>query len=114
MSEPVVELAPSVTVTFWDSLAGGNQITDLTDGSGNSITSVTTDSFGEFPEFYGPAGLWRMAADGNGGAGPRRWVEATDMGDEITALVNGNVGLTPLGGIVPGECACGEVLQPSR
>lgn len=102
MSVMFVEIAGNTTVTFWDSLAGGNQITDLTDGNGNAISSVTTDSYGEFPEFYGPAGVWRMAADAFGGAGPRRWVQATDMGDELTGLNNDIAGLSPLGGVVTG------------
>jgi hypothetical protein len=97
VSQPV-ETSPSITVTFWDSLVGGNQIVDLTDASGNSISSVTTDAFGEFPEFYGPVGVWRMAADANGGNGPRRWVTASDMGDQVSGLVSQVTSLVPVTG----------------
>ena len=83
-----VDLAANVTITFWTALTGGSQITDLalnSDGT-SPVTSVTTDANGEIPAFYGPSGVWQMAADANGGSGPRRWVYASDMGNRLDVL----------------------------
>lgn len=86
--------AANVNVTFWTALSGGTQITDLeTYPGGSPITSVTTDANGEFPVFQGPAGTWIMAADANGGAGPRKWILAQDVGAELNILYNAVAGL---------------------
>jgi hypothetical protein len=76
------------TLQFWDSPAGGNQIVDLLDMLNTPITQVTADSLGEFPQVEGPDTVpetWMMWADGAGGAGPRRAVVATDVGDALNA-----------------------------
>jgi hypothetical protein len=82
--------APGATVTFWTALIGGSQYTDLQNTGGGAITSVVTDANGELPELFGPAGVWKMAADAGGGT--RRWVVASDFGDFLgavyTSLVN--------------------------
>jgi hypothetical protein len=70
---------PAAEVTFWDAATGGTQLTDLTELNGTPITSVTSDSVGEIPEFFGPDGILRMYADGNGGLGPRRVITANDL-----------------------------------
>lgn len=85
--------SPGATVTFWSALVGGTQYTDLQNTGFSPITSVTTDSNGEMPEFYGPSGIWRMAADAGGGT--RRWIVAQDFGDWLN-LVYGS--LVRLGG----------------
>jgi Putative Ig domain len=93
-----ITLAPSATVIFFNALTAGAQYTDLTGTAGNAITSVTSDANGEIPEFYGPVGIWKMAADGNGGAGPRRWMTASDMGDQVSGLVSQVTSLVPVTG----------------
>jgi hypothetical protein len=78
---------PSATLTFWGASSGGTQYTDLLDGTGNPVTSVTADSAGELPEIQGPdtaPETWYMWMDGNNGAGPRRKVIATDIGEALT------------------------------
>jgi hypothetical protein len=79
-----ISLAPSATVTFWNSLTGGSQYTDLQNLALGAITSVTSDANGELPVFYGPAGVFSMAADAGGGQ--RRWMFARDAGDFLTAI----------------------------
>lgn len=81
-----VDRAAGVAVTFYTALTGGTQITDLTTIGGGPITSVTTDSAGEIPEFYGPDSVIEMFADANGGLGPRRRIEAADMGEAVSLL----------------------------
>ena len=84
ISGTAVNIAPSTVITFWTALTGGSQYTDLQNTGGGAITSVTTDTAGELPEFFGPSGVWKMAADGGGGT--RRWVLASDSGDYLTAV----------------------------
>lgn len=96
-SGPYIALQSGVSVTFYTALTGGTQVTDLQNTSGGAITSVTTNSNGEIPEFYGPAGVAKLAADANGGSGPRRWITANDTGKtplwcDVTAPVFGAVG----------------------
>lgn len=95
-----VAQAAGATLTFWDALVGGSQYTaapmpggtddgtGLRDGTGTPISSVTCDSNGEIPDsLQGPDSVYRMAADGSGdGTGPRRWIEANDMGDDLVQL----------------------------
>jgi len=83
-------IVPSATITFWTARTGGTQITDLLDDLGTPITGATADSDdGEFPPIQGPdtdPETWYMWADGSGGAGPRRLVVATDIGDTINTM----------------------------
>jgi hypothetical protein len=80
----VISLAPAAVVTFWTALTGGSQYTDLQNTGGGAITSVTSDANGQVPAFVGPAGVFRMAADGGGGV--RRWITASDMGDYLNSV----------------------------
>jgi Putative Ig domain len=82
----VVDRAAGVTVIFFNALTGGSQVTDLTTVLGAPITSITTDSQGEIPEFYGPDSVVELYADANGGLGPRRRMMAVDMGDLLVTL----------------------------
>lgn len=80
---------PGGTIQFYDSRTGGTQYEDLTDLLGNTISSVSADEYGEYPQIIGPdrdPEVWVMWADGNGGAGPRRLIYATDAGDVINGL----------------------------
>lgn len=80
---------PSASITLWTDQSGGTQITDLLDAIGTPITSVVADSSGEFPQIQGPdtdPDTWFMWADGSGGAGPRRKVVATDVGDTLNGF----------------------------
>jgi hypothetical protein len=83
-------IVPSATITFWSARTGGTQYTDLLDDLGTPITGATADSStGEFPPIQGPdtdPDTWYMWADGSGGAGPRRLVVATDIGDTVSTL----------------------------
>jgi hypothetical protein len=82
---------PDATITFYDAQTGGTPITDLLDALDTPITSVAADDSGEFPQIQGPdtdPETWSMWADGNGGAGPRRLVVATDIGDAVTEVRN--------------------------
>jgi hypothetical protein len=83
-----VDRAAGVTVTFYNALTGGTQITDLTTSGGGPITSVVSDASGEIPEFFGPDSVLEMFADANGGLGPRRRVTAADLGDLTVAMYN--------------------------
>jgi hypothetical protein len=78
-------------VTFWDAWSGGTQYTDLLDDNGDAITSVTSSDgsslpLGTFPRFQGPDGVTYMWADA--GSGARFVMGATDLGDDVTALLN--------------------------
>jgi hypothetical protein len=82
---------PDASITFWTTLAGGtgDQYGDLLDALGTPITEAVADDDGEFPPVQGPDAnpdVWYMYADGAGGAGPRRIVLATDLGDAHNAL----------------------------
>lgn len=95
-----VSQSAGAVLTFWDSLTGGSQYTaaplpggvddgtGLLDSTGVPVSSVTCDSNGEIPDaIQGPDDTYRMAADGSGnGTGPRRWITANDMGDDLNAL----------------------------
>ena len=48
--------ASAATLTFFDAEVNGSQITDLQDGNGNAITSVSVPDTGDVPKFYGPDG----------------------------------------------------------
>lgn len=83
---------PSGSVTFWSANPGGTQYLDLLDAIDTPITEAVADSEdGEFQPIQGPdtaPETWYMWADGSGGAGPRRLVYATDMGDALNAINN--------------------------
>lgn len=72
------DLAPATaTLTAWDSLSGGTQLTDLTTSGGSPITVVTPDGVGRVL-FYGPDGytaaLWLEDSTGT------RWrIEPSDL-----------------------------------
>jgi hypothetical protein len=83
-----IDRAAGVTVTFYNALTGGIQITDLTTAGGGPITSVVSDASGEIPEFFGPDSVVEMFADANGGLGPRRRVTAADLGDLTVVMYN--------------------------
>jgi hypothetical protein len=81
-------ITPSAEITFYDAATAGNQYTDLLTADGTPITSVTSDTNGELPQFQGPdtdPETWQMWADGSGGAGPRRLMVATDIGTTLNA-----------------------------
>jgi hypothetical protein len=109
-SDGSVAQAAGATLTFWDSLTGGTQYTaapmpggtddgtGLLDGTNTPISSVTCDSNGEIPDaLQGPDGVYKMAADASGGGtGPRRWIEANDVGDDILQLLQDAAGIPAL------------------
>lgn len=86
-TDNVATLEPGVSVTCWNAATGGTQHTDLTDVDG--ITPIpggtlTTDSTGALPEFFGPDGVRSLYLDANAGGGPRRRTLATDIGEDLT------------------------------
>lgn len=95
----VATLQVGVTVTCWNAISGGTQITDLTEPDGATpIPSgqLTTDTNGSLPEFMGPDGVTWVYLDASDGSGPRERAVATDIGPIATALeaqVNGGGGL---------------------
>jgi hypothetical protein len=90
-NEGITETPPApVVVTFWsDADSSNTQITDLTDTFGNPITSVTSDDFGQIPQFYGPAaGNTYMYADANNGSGPRSVIDSYGQKDFTNHLAS--------------------------
>ncbi|WP_405506322.1 glycerophosphodiester phosphodiesterase [Streptomyces cyaneofuscatus] len=81
-------LRPGVTGTVWDAVAGGTQLTDLTDTSGLPITSVVAASDG-FVAFYGPEDATTVYLDF--GLGRRYAMVASDIAEIISARVSGVV-----------------------
>lgn len=82
---------PGASITFWTTLTGGtgDQYVDLLDTIGTPVSTAVAEDDGDFAPIQGPDGdpdIWFMYADGSGGAGPRRIVVATDMGDAFNAL----------------------------
>lgn len=82
---------PDASITFWNTLAGGtgDQYVDLLDAIGTPISTAVAEDDGEYTPIQGPdtdPETWYMYADGSGGAGPRRLVVATDLGDAHNAL----------------------------
>ncbi|MFJ8140662.1 hypothetical protein [Streptomyces sp. NPDC096013] len=74
-SDSLWAVGQNVIVTFWSAANDGTQYTDLVDASGNPATSVTSDTYGAVPAFYGPdevAGMWAQAGDGS----TRAWMTA--------------------------------------
>lgn len=80
---------PGAVVQMWTALTGGTQITDLLNSASTPETTVTSDSNGFLPTFFGPdtsPDTMKMAADANGGAGPRYWIFANDVDGTINNL----------------------------
>ena len=77
-------LVPGTVIQFYDAPTAGNPVTDLEDLTFTAISTVTADTNGAIPQFYGPAsGIRSMWADANAGAGPRRLMIATDIGSDL-------------------------------
>jgi hypothetical protein len=121
------EPSDAINVIFYDALTAGNAITDLLDNTGTPITAVTTDANGFLPEFSGPdtspaAETRKMAADANGGAGPRVWIQSTDMSADIDSAVSladgaqasANSALSVLTGAPMFVFAASDLSWPSR
>ncbi|MFF3094131.1 glycerophosphodiester phosphodiesterase [Streptomyces cyaneofuscatus] len=81
-------LRPGATGTVWDAVAGGTQLTDLTDTSGLPITSVVAASDG-FVAFYGPEDATTVYLDF--GLGRRYAMVASDIAAIVSARVAGVV-----------------------
>ncbi|MGW0821843.1 SGNH/GDSL hydrolase family protein [Streptomyces sp. NPDC002845] len=80
-------LEPSTTVTAWNQADGGSEYTDLVEIDGTTpITTLTSNTEGALPEFFGPDGVRSMYLDANGGAGPRRRTVATDVGEDLSTV----------------------------
>ncbi|MFD8072147.1 glycosyl hydrolase family 28-related protein [Streptomyces sp. NPDC059718] len=79
-----MKLRPGSEGTVWDSLAGGSQLTDLTDLNGNPITVVTSDAYSMIA-FYGPSDVATVYVD-FGLPNGRMLMSATDLGASITDL----------------------------
>ncbi|MGW0136233.1 hypothetical protein [Streptomyces sp. NPDC003299] len=86
-----VRLRTGAVGTVWDSLTGGNQITDLTDLSGNAITQITADTEAAVG-FYGPDGVSTVYVDF--GYSRRFLMMAVDLGDQIDDLGTNKLDLT--------------------
>ncbi|MEU0098269.1 glycerophosphodiester phosphodiesterase [Streptomyces sp. NPDC006267] len=81
-------LRPGATGTVWDAVAGGTQLTDLTDTSGLPVTSAVAASDG-FVTFYGPEDVTAVYLDF--GFGRRYAMVASDIAETISARVAGVV-----------------------
>lgn len=80
-------LGADTPVWFYNAHTGGSRyVSGLTDLTGVTITEVTSDSNGGIPQLRGPAGVTVLWADASGGAGPRRLMVATDLGEEVSGL----------------------------
>ncbi len=75
---------PGATLTVWDSLSGGNQLTDLTDLSANPISQVVADNFGGVT-FWGPDDSTSLLYI-DGGLGVRYAMQAVDLGQSVAQL----------------------------
>ena len=111
----------TATMTAWDSLSGGVQLTDLQDSTGNAVTVVTPDGVGRVL-FYGPDGYtaaiwlqdavgtrWRinpadLASRASGGAG----VTDGDKGD-VTVSESGATWTLNAGSVGSSEVADGSI-----
>lgn len=74
--------------TFYDAPTGGEQVTDLLDGSGTATEVIVADGYGMIPPFQGPADgtsyLWVTAGGTN-----RQRIESTDVQDRLLVLEEG-------------------------
>lgn len=109
-------LQPNTTVTCWNQVTGGTQLTDLMDVDGVTPLAggtVITDATGHIPEFYGPDGIRSLYIDAGDGAGPRVRTVATDVGEDLTDLENTALRTTLLA--TAGDLVAGGVAGlPSR
>jgi len=78
-----VILVPGTVIQFYDAPTAGTPVTDLEDLTFTAITTVTADTTGAIPQFYGPDTVRSMWGDANGGAGPRHLMIATDIGNDL-------------------------------
>jgi hypothetical protein len=78
-----VRLRSGAVGTVWDALAGGTQITDLTDLGGTPVTQITADTDAAVG-FYGPDGVSTLYVDF--GYSRRFLMMAVDLGDQIDDL----------------------------
>ena len=82
------DLAPATaTLTAWDSLSGGTQLTDLTTAGGSPITVVTPDALGRVV-FYGPnsyvGAIWLQDPTGT------RWrIDPADLANRVASVAYG-------------------------
>ncbi|MEU6651269.1 polysaccharide deacetylase family protein [Streptomyces sp. NPDC046900] len=107
-------LEPGSTGTAWDSRTGGTQLTDLTDLSGNPITTVTSDTYSTIG-FYGPDGVTNLYLD-FGFAGGRTLMQATDLGAAIEDLQTNKLDVAAdlrSGGTITGDLAVSGRLSAS-
>lgn len=89
-------LAGGVVITLWDNATSGTQLTDLLDGTGSAITTVTSSTgasglpIGTIPRFSGPDGVTQMWADAGGGF--RSLMIALDLGTDVKTLQTSTAG----------------------
>lgn len=104
----LAQLTGSAVVTFWTTETGGSQYTDLLDGDGQPISTVTaadgagTRAKGQIPPFKGPDGVTKMWAQA--GTGPRALMITTDAADATPEV----------GMILPPLSAAGPVASPRQ
>ncbi|MFB4306994.1 hypothetical protein [Actinomadura sp. GTD37] len=85
--------AGDVTLTFWSAKSGGLPYTDLLDGGGATVTSITSADgtgllpVGTIPEFQGPDSVTAMWAEPVGGTTRYKMI-ATDLGSEVSNLTS--------------------------
>lgn len=80
-----LSVKPGATLTVWDSLSGGNQLTDLTDLSANPISQVIADQYGGVT-FWGPDDGGTSLLYIDGGLGVRYAMQAVDLGQSVQQL----------------------------
>ncbi|REE62115.1 GDSL-like lipase/acylhydrolase family protein [Streptomyces sp. 3212.3] len=93
----VATLQPGTSVTCWNAAVGGTQYTDLTDTDGTTPIvggTLTANSSGSVPEFFGPDGVRSLYLDANGGSGPRRRTLTTDLDEDFDALQGATIPAT--------------------
>ncbi|WP_217545560.1 hypothetical protein [Streptomyces sp. GbtcB6] len=67
-------VAQGAVLTFWDSAHDGTQYTDLLNSGGESVSSITSDTYGAVPSFAGPDEVTGMWVDAGGSS--RAWMSA--------------------------------------
>lgn len=83
----LAQLSGGVAITFWNAETGGTQYTDLLDGAGTPVSSITSSdgtdgrSLGQIPPFSGPDGVTTMWASAVGG--PRALLVTGDAADIV-------------------------------
>ncbi|MCY0962729.1 hypothetical protein [Streptomyces sp. H27-H5] len=78
---------PGLAGTLWDGpTAGATQVVDLLNVEGAPIQSITSDTYGMIPPFFGPsASPERLYVDF--GSGIRTAILASDVGDRFASHV---------------------------